>query len=164
MPAQALKVHSDDTIIVALQDLEANTTVTVGNQTYPIAELIPHKHKFAAKDFAAGDVMIMYGVPVGTATEDIPLGHAITTQNTKHTSADFDSANSNFVWQSPEHERWNNATFDGYLRPNGDVGTANYWIVVPLVFCENRNLDCMRDAMLDALGYSVHDPYKTICR
>jgi altronate hydrolase len=41
----------------------------------------------------------------------------------------------------------------GFHRPNGKVGTRNYWLVVPLVFCENRNINTIRDAMLEKLGY-----------
>ncbi len=34
----------------------------------------------------------------------------------------------------------------GYHRRDGQVGTANYWLVVPLVFCENRNVNVIRQA------------------
>jgi altronate hydrolase len=35
------------------------------------------------------------------------------------------------------------------------VGTRNYWLVIPLVFCENRNIQVIRDAMLEQLGYAT---------
>ena len=160
MQAQAIRVHPDDNIIVALQDLEAGENVSVGERDYTVKEYIPHKHKFAAHDFSAGDQLIMYGVCVGEAQTAIPQGCAINTKNVKHASAAFTNERQAFSWQAPEHSAWDGATFDGYLRANGDVGTANYWLVVPLVFCENRNIDCMRDAMLEALGYGHSDPYK----
>jgi altronate hydrolase len=40
------------------------------------------------------------------------------------------------------------------------VGTANYWLFVPTVFCENRILDVIREALHDQLGYSVTGKYK----
>ena len=160
MDTPALVVHPSDTIIVALQDLEPGTIIQVQDNEYTIKELIPHKHKFAAQDFSKGDLLTMYGVTVGAATEDIPKGCAITTQNCVHASEAFSGKNSSFEWQSPEHQQWVGQTFQGFLRPDGRVGTGNYWLVVPLVFCENRNIDCMRDTLLDALGYSHNDPYK----
>ena len=41
----------------------------------------------------------------------------------------------------------------GYHRADGQVGTRNYWIVLPLVFCENRNVENMREALEEELGY-----------
>jgi altronate hydrolase len=45
----------------------------------------------------------------------------------------------------------------GYHRSDGRVGTANYWLFIPTVFCENRNLDVIREAMQNELGYGVTD-------
>jgi len=51
-------------------------------------------------------------------------------------------------------------SFDGFKRADGPAGTANYWIVIPLVFCENRNLIFMREALTRALGYHKAGPYE----
>jgi altronate hydrolase len=40
------------------------------------------------------------------------------------------------------------------------VGTANHWIVVPLVFCENRNLLAIKEAMVRELGYDKMESYR----
>ena len=40
------------------------------------------------------------------------------------------------------------------------MGTANYWLFIPTVFCENRNLDVIREALHNELGYAVADKYK----
>src|SRR5258708_12308701 len=48
----------------------------------------------------------------------------------------------------------------GYTRRDGQVGTANYWLVIPLVFCENRNVNVIRQAFEEGLGFSKPDPYK----
>src|SRR5262249_9124138 len=48
-------------------------------------------------------------------------------------------------------------------RADGSVGTANYWIVIPLVFCENKNVDVLQEAFLKALGYvPKQSPYQSI--
>ena len=48
----------------------------------------------------------------------------------------------------------------GYHRADGQVGTRNYWIVLPLVFCENRNVDRMREALEEELGYGSQPSYR----
>ncbi len=48
----------------------------------------------------------------------------------------------------------------GYHRPNGEVGTANYWLVIPMVFCENRNLDVLQESLVRDLGYGRNKKYK----
>lgn len=56
--------------------------------------------------------------------------------------------------------RWKNKTFSGYHRNDGQVGTANYWVVIPMVFCENRNVNAIRHAFEEALGFGKPDMYK----
>ncbi len=49
----------------------------------------------------------------------------------------------------------------GYHRADGQVGTRNYWLVLPLVFCENRNVERMREALEEELGYgSARNAYR----
>ena len=33
------------------------------------------------------------------------------------------------------------------------MGTANYWLIIPLVFCENRNVKLIHQSLTEALGY-----------
>src|SRR5262249_27109667 len=66
----------------------------------------------------------------------------------------------NFKWTAPDVTKFKNRTFNGYHRSDGRVGTANYWLFLPLVFCENRNLDVIREALHNELGYAVTDKYK----
>jgi altronate hydrolase len=49
----------------------------------------------------------------------------------------------------------------GYHRADGQVGTRNYWLVLPLVFCENRNVERMKEALEEELGYgSANNVYR----
>ena len=52
----------------------------------------------------------------------------------------------------------------GYHRNDGQVGTANYWLVIPLVFCENRNVETMKQALVEELGFSASNGYKNYVR
>ena len=47
------------------------------------------------------------------------------------------------------------------FRADGQVGTRNYWIVLPLVFCENRNIQHLKEALEEELGYGKPSPWRT---
>jgi len=146
-----LKIDPRDDVAVALVDLLSGQTLPDGATA---AERIPAKHKVALRAFSPGERIHMYGVTVATATEPIARGGLLTTRNVRHEADGFTGAQRiQPEWRAPDVSRWQNATFNGFHRSNGDVGTANYWIVVPLVFCENRNLEAMREALAENLGY-----------
>ncbi|MFM7604857.1 MAG: UxaA family hydrolase [Prosthecobacter sp.] len=69
-----LRIHPADDAIVALRDLDAAASVSLDRQSWTLREKIPAKQKFAAKDFAAGDRVTMYGVLVGKTTQAVPAG------------------------------------------------------------------------------------------
>jgi altronate hydrolase len=52
-------------------------------------------------------------------------------------------ANEKTDWIKPDVSKFVNRTFNGYHRSDGSVGTANYWVVIPMVFCENRNMEIL---------------------
>ncbi|MEL7121285.1 MAG: UxaA family hydrolase, partial [Bacteroidota bacterium] len=149
-----LKVHPKDNIIVALQDYEAGQSVSLDDTTYVLQENIPVKHKFAAVDLNEGDEVIMYGVRIGRTTQTVETGMRISVENVKHASEAYQINKSNSVqWTAPEVEAYRTKTFQGYHRKDGKVGTRNYWLVFPLVFCENRNIKVIEEAMVEKLGY-----------
>ncbi|MGY0399266.1 MAG: UxaA family hydrolase [Ostreibacterium sp.] len=156
---KVLKIHSDDNIIVALEALVPGEVVNVDGHDYTISEPIKVKHKFATRDFAINDELIQYGVKVGKTTQIIIAGSAITTGNTAHSSESFSQRQNAYQWEKPDVSNQANSTFDGIKRPDGQIGTANYWIVVPLVFCQNRNVEQMKIALQSALGYSNETHY-----
>lgn len=160
MNAKVLKVHPHDNVIVALQDLANGESVSYNGKTYQIADDIPAKHKFFENDMNAGDEVIMYGVLVGKVQNFIPSGGLMTTKNIKHAADPYEYKGSNYQWQPPDVSKFRNKTFNGYHRNDGKVGTANYWLFIPTVFCENRNLDVIRETLHNELGYAVTDKYK----
>jgi altronate hydrolase len=159
-----LKVSDQDNILVALQDLEKSQTVSIGPDTYSIRNKIPAKHKFAGKDFAIGDFAYMYGVLVGEAVQPIACGERITTDNLIHRSADFTSSNKTKDWIPPTLDKFQNKTFLGYERSDGKVGTANYWLVIPMVFCENGNIEVLKRSMIKALGFEKRSQYENFAQ
>ncbi|WP_043529937.1 UxaA family hydrolase [Litchfieldella xinjiangensis] len=160
----SLRVHGADNVRVALKDLPAGTEIEDGGRTLRLAEAVRHKHKFALEALAAGDTVIMYGVTVGCAVKPIPAGGAITTENLEHSTDNTAPQGRHDSWQAPDVSAFQGVTFDGYHRPDGRVGTANVWLVVPLVFCENRNIEVLRQSVADALGEDPYREYKRMAR
>lgn len=160
MKQKVLKVHPDDNVIVALQDLPKGEKVIYNDVEYTVVDDVPAKHKFFANDMKTGDEVMMYGVLVGKAQTEIPRGGLMSTSNVKHASESYDYRGVNYQWKAPDVSKFRNRTFNGYHRSDGRVGTANYWLFVPTVFCENRNLDVIREALHNELGYAVTDKYK----
>lgn len=160
MKHKVLKVHPKDNVIVALTNLSKGETISFEGVDYLLQEDIPAKHKFFMQDMKAGDEVIMYGVLVGKTQKDIIKGSRMSTENIKHAAEPYDYRNVKFEWQAPDVSKFKGRTFNGYHRADGRVGTANYWLFIPTVFCENRNLDVIREAMHNELGYAVTDKYK----
>ncbi len=159
-----LKVHPSDNVIVALTDLSKGQTVRYENEAYTLQDNVPQKHKFVTHDLATDDAVIMYGVLVGKATQFISRGSLIHTHNLKHAAADYSGKQKDYDWAPPDVSKWQGRTFMGYLRSDGRVGTANYWLFVPTVFCENRNLDVIKEALNKELGYGQTEKYKNYTR
>ncbi|WP_104203693.1 UxaA family hydrolase [Billgrantia saliphila] len=159
-----LRVHAADNVRVALKDLPEGVEIEDDGRRIRLVEPIRHKHKFSLADLAEGDSVIMYGVTVGRATRPIAAGAAITTANTEHSTATEKAATRQKHWQAPDVSAFSGAKFDGYHRPDGQVGTANVWLVVPLVFCENRNIEVLRQSVADALGEDPYRDYKRLAR
>jgi altronate hydrolase len=153
MHRSLLQIDPRDNVLVALADLQRGETVTHAGQNYTLATNVPAKHKFATQAFAPGDPIVMYGVMVGKAAAPIARGETITTRNLVHSAADFHQKDASYRWQPPDTSKWKDRTFQGFHRSDGKVGTRNHWIVFPLVFCENRNLDVLRQAFEEELGF-----------
>jgi altronate hydrolase len=103
-------------------------------------------------------------VLVGKTGKDVLAGSRVSTENLKHASGAYDYRNAGYKWTPPDISKFRDLGFMGYHRHDGRVGTANYWLFIPTVFCENRNLDVIREVMQDELGYSVTEKYKSFTR
>jgi altronate hydrolase len=148
-----LQIHPQDTVAVALRALAAGEEVSSFHLF--TKEPISQKQKVLLKPAAKGDTIVMYGVPVGKATRALEPGVQLRKEDIVHAAADYSTLlKKEYQWPQPDNAGFINATFNGYYRSNGKVGTRNYWLVVPLVFCENRNVQTLQTAFEKALGYS----------
>jgi altronate hydrolase len=160
MKHKVLQIHPKDNVLVALSGLKKGESIMHHGKTYVLQNDVGAKHKFFMQDMKSGDKIIMYGTLVGKLQADVAVGSLMTTDNTKHAAQDYAYRAANYNWQPPDVSKFINRSFNGFHRGDGRVGTANYWIFLPTVFCENRNLDVIREALQNELGYSVTGKYR----
>ena len=164
MQRKVTRLDSKDNVLVALSPLHAGETVMDGENQIQLASDVPAKHKFATTELPAGSEIIMYGVLVGKSTREIAKGELLTTGNVKHEAAPYREKAGAYHWTAPDVSRWRERTFQGFRRADGRVGTRNFWIVLPLVFCENRNLSVLKQAFEEELGFGKPQVYRHFVR
>ncbi|PAW93896.1 altronate hydrolase [Mucilaginibacter sp. MD40] len=160
MSTDYLQIHPHDNVLVALKDLQAGKLIQHNGETFNLTTGVSAKHKFTIDVLNKGDEVYMYGVLVGIANESIDKGAGITTENIHHASTGFELGERKLQWDKPDIGDFASQTFMGYHRSDGSVGTGNYWLVIPLVFCENRNVNVLKDAMYAKLGFDQPKGYE----
>ena len=70
-----------DNICVVARRLEAGAQVLVAGENVSIETTLPIGHKIAVRDIAAGETVLKYGAPIGSATVAIAQGDHVHTQN-----------------------------------------------------------------------------------
>jgi SAF domain-containing protein len=77
----ALVISERDNVATALQPLDKGQALDVGGVSVTVREAIPPGHKVALRAIVAGEPVIKYGSPIGTATADIAAGAHVHTHN-----------------------------------------------------------------------------------
>jgi altronate hydrolase len=158
--ANVLQLDPKDNVLIALTDLKQGDLVEHSGKRYQLVSSVPAKHKFATEDLPLGARVTMYGVTVGKTSQPVRRGELLSTANLHHEAAGYHQKSKEYRWQSPDVSRWTESRFQGYARSDGQVGTRNYWIVVPLVFCENRNILNLKQAFEEELGFAPPEQYR----
>jgi altronate hydrolase len=162
---RVLQIHPDDNVLVALTAFRAGESIDDGPSSLQLVTPVAAKHKIARASLVTGDAITMYGVLVGRATRPIARGEALSTDNVRHDAAPVDLAHVvRREWRAPDISGFAGRTFDGYHRADGRVGTRNLWLVLPLVFCENRNVRALQEAFSRELGYGAPEAHRLSVR
>jgi altronate hydrolase len=133
---RTLVLNSADNVGVALSNLDVGTETPQGVRT---VRRVPKGHKFALRAIAPGEAVVKFGQIIGFAKDAIPPGDWVHEHNCgigeEHGAFERDYAFSEGVIPVdfvPAAER---ATFQGFKRPNGQVGTRNYIGILTSVNC-----------------------------
>ncbi|MBC6997344.1 altronate dehydratase family protein [Cytophaga sp. FL35] len=165
MQTKLIKVQPEDNVAIALVDLVQGDRVTFEGEDIIILSDVKAKHKITLINLEANDEIIMYGVLVGKAVTQVKRGEALTVTNVRHESSPVEKKTVESVnWSPPDVSKWENRTFMGYHRPDGQVGTANVWLFFPLVFCENRNIEILKDVFEKELSIGKVNKQRQLLR
>jgi len=164
MEEKLIKVHAEDNVAIALLDLKKGDIVYFEGQEFTILDNTKAKHKIALVDFAIDTQIFMYGVLVGKATSTIKRGGLLTTKNVQHQSKSVTGKTNATLWKAPDISSWKDRTFMGYHRSDGQVGTQNIWLFFPLVFCENRNIEKLKDVFEKELAIGKSNSQRQLLR
>src|SRR5690348_13303186 len=148
----AIVVDPKDNVAVVKTETWPDLEVVLpDDRTVRVKAVVPAGHRFATRDIAAGEFVLQYGQPIGTSlgikqgdrishgnmTDDVPIVRDLP-QNLHTPPPDY----------IPEEMR---ATFMGFRRPDGRVGTRNHILVVPTSMCashEAQQISMMAEFML----------------
>ncbi|CDX13736.1 Galactarate dehydratase [Mesorhizobium plurifarium] len=129
--ARFIKLSHADNILLAVDPLAA------GEKAGDIAARtrIPRGHKMAMRDIAADEPIVKYGQTIGFARGPIAVGDWVHEHNVYLRDFERDYGYGADARQTPVVPEGERATFMGYRRPNGKVGTRNYIATLTSVNC-----------------------------
>ncbi|RIK92847.1 MAG: galactonate dehydratase [Proteobacteria bacterium] len=133
MTAFLIKLHDRDNIAIARDDIASGASLGINGLVASTA--IPRGHKVSIAAVAEGEAIYKYGQVIGFASIDIAPGQHVHTHNValKSFDRDYDFGSAarptDFV---PQEQR---ATFQGFVRADGRVGTRNYIGILSTVNC-----------------------------
>src|SRR5215213_7813466 len=135
----AIIVSADDNLAVVKEPTAPGLEVLLPDgRVIRINEAVPPGHRFATRDISAGEFVLQYGQPIGTSlgiragdyishanmTDDVPV--------VRDLPEDLYNPAPDYI---PEFDR---ATFMGFRRPDGRVGTRNFVLIVPTSMCASH--------------------------
>ena len=132
---KGIRIHPDDNVAVALEDLRRGETLTLDTVSVTAIEDIARGHKIALRDIKEGEPVVKYGNPIGLAKADIPAGawaHVHNVRTGLSESADYTYDHK--VYDKPKVSP---RTFMGYRREDGRAAVRNELWIIPTVGCVN---------------------------
>ena len=130
-----IRIHPDDNVVVALEDIRKGETLVSTDFTVTAAEDIARGHKMAIRTIGEGEPVVKYGNPIGLAKAEIPAGawaHVHNVRTGLSESADY--TYNHKVYDKPAVSP---RTFMGYRRPDGRAAVRNEIWIIPTVGCVN---------------------------
>ncbi|WP_152663572.1 UxaA family hydrolase [Paenibacillus wulumuqiensis] len=150
-----IAIQQQDDVIIALHDMAPGDTLVLDNgNILSVVNDVPRGHKIAVHSIEPGQDVIKYGFSIGKATVPIAPGEWIHSHNL-HTGLSGTleyEYQPELSWQPrvlPPHLH----TFDGYVRPNGEVGIRNEIWIINTVGCINKTCEVLaRTAHSEMVG------------
>src|SRR5688500_130393 len=130
----AIIVNESDNVAVVKNETTDGLAMTIPNgDAVILSTAVPPGHRFATRDIPGGEFVRQYGQPIGTSL-GIARGEWITHDNMTDDVPVVRELVEDLYNPAPEYLD-EVATFHGFRRPDGRVGTRNYELIVPTSIC-----------------------------
>ncbi len=129
----SIRLAPEDNVVVARVDILSGTEIPGEGVT--ALDVVPAGHKIAARPIAVGEPVRKYDQIIGFASEPVEAGAHVHVHNCAMGDFERDYAIGRDMKPVDFVPEGNRASFQGYLRANGSVGTRNYIGVLTSVNC-----------------------------
>ncbi len=133
-PKSAVLINPKDSVAVCLRGIKTGELVEIGpGLSVTATEPIPAGHKMAVYAHQPGQSVLKFGWPIGEASQQIAPGQHVHSHNLlcRH-EIDYAAIATEKPQPLVIDRKY---TFEGFVRPNGRVGTRNYLAVISNVNC-----------------------------
>lgn len=133
----AIIVNPSDNVAVVKAKTAADLAVVLPNKhIVSLKSEIPPGHRFATREIPAGEFVLQYGQPIGTSL-GIEKGELVSHQNMSNEVPIVRDLPENLYTPEPKYFT-ETATFKGFRRSDGRVGTRNFVLIVPTSMCASH--------------------------
>lgn len=135
----AVVVSPKDNVAVVKTGLAAGDVVALPDgRSLPITGEVTPGHRFALRAVPVGEFVLQYGQPIGTS-KGIGAGDPITPANMSNSVPLVRDLPATLHNPAPDYvPKEQRATFRGFRRENGRVGTRNWVLIVPTSMCSSH--------------------------
>lgn len=123
-----------DPVAIAKELISAGTQLEICGECITISLPIPKGHRFSLRDITAGEYITQSGYPFAQS-KGIERGELLTVLNTLPNIPESRLAEFSSPTVTVPNPEYATMTFQGYRRPDGKVGTRNYYLIVPTSMC-----------------------------
>ena len=157
----AIIVNPNDNVAVVKNETAEGLVVQLpGGGTISLKQAVPPGHRFATRDIAAGEFVRQYGQPIGTSL-GIEKGDWISHDNMTDEVPVVRDLAENLQNPAPEYfAKEDVATFMGFRRPDGRVGTRNFVLIVPTSMCASH--ESMQISMMAEFLHYKRERYPNV--
>lgn len=157
----AIIVNPNDNVAVVKNETYEGLIVCLPDGSLvTVMQAVPPGHRFATRDIAAGEFVRQYGQPIGTSL-GIENGEWITHENMTDDVPVVRDLPENLLNAAPDYFAPDEvATFSGFRRPDGRVGTRNFVLVVPTSMCASH--EAMQISMMSEFLHYSREKYPNV--
>ena len=152
---KTIRLSPEDNVVVALNELAPDSIIV--DADINSRDRIPAGHKVAICRIKSGGPIIKYGQIIGFASKNILPGEHVHTHNAAVSSFTRDYAIGDDARPASMRSEKDQATFEGIVRPDGQVATRNHIGILATASCSARVAHFIADAVeKDTLGQYPH--------